>query len=132
VAAAYLLRERPDLVYLSGPPTYLEAQVGREVIRRGLENLLRLVNETGCRVIMDHHAVRDRRFRDRLGPALETGRVMTAAGYLGLDDACLEAHRPDYWARHRPGAGVVAAAPVPSRDGHHSREEDSRWPMRRR
>src|SRR5262249_52827175 len=61
VATAYLLRERPDLLYLSGPPTYLEAHVGKDVVRQGLENLLRIVRETGCRVIVDHHALRDRR-----------------------------------------------------------------------
>lgn len=101
VATAYLLRERPDLVYLSGPPIYLESHVGKEVVRQGVENLLRLVRETGCRVIVDHHAVRDRRYRERLGPAFETGRVVTAAEYLGRRDECLEARRPELWARGR-------------------------------
>ncbi|HSE96171.1 MAG TPA: hypothetical protein VLD61_09770, partial [Methylomirabilota bacterium] len=68
VATAYLIRERPDLVYLSGPPTYLETPMGKDVVRRGVDNLVRLVGETGCRVIVDHHAVRDRRYRERLGP----------------------------------------------------------------
>lgn len=99
VATAYILRERPDLVYLSGPPTYLEARVGADVIRAGLANLLRLVNETGCRVIVDHHALRDRRYRERLGPAFATGRVVTAAEFLGRRDAALEAYRPQVWAR---------------------------------
>jgi predicted metallo-beta-lactamase superfamily hydrolase len=116
VAAAYILRERPDLLYLSGPPTYLEAHVGRETVRRGMENLLRIVAETGCQVIMDHHAVRERRFRDRLGPLFATGRVVTAAEYLGVREACLEAHRPDAWAR-RPGADAARAAGARSREG---------------
>ncbi|HEV8673057.1 MAG TPA: hypothetical protein VGX21_03350 [Methylomirabilota bacterium] len=101
VATAYLIRERPDLVYLSGPPTYLEAQVGKDTVQQGLDNLLRLVNETGCRVIVDHHAVRDRRYRERLGLAFETGRVVTAAEFLGRRDECLEVRRPELWARHR-------------------------------
>jgi predicted metallo-beta-lactamase superfamily hydrolase len=101
VATAYLLRERPDLVYLSGPPVYLEAQVGPDAIRLALDNLLRLVNEVGCRVILDHHAVRERRYRERLAPVFETGRVVTAAEFLGRSDECLEAHRPALWARHR-------------------------------
>jgi predicted metallo-beta-lactamase superfamily hydrolase len=101
VATAYLLRERPDLVYLSGPATYLETQVGGDELRRGLDNLMRLVNETGCRVIVDHHALRDRRYRERLAPAFETGRVVTAAGFLGRRDECLEAYRPEVWARYR-------------------------------
>ena len=101
VGTAYILRERPDLLYVSGPPTYLEAQVGREVVRAGLDNLLRIVAETGCRVIVDHHAMRDRRYRERLGPVFATGRVVTAAEYVGRRDECLEAYRPEAWARHR-------------------------------
>jgi hypothetical protein len=114
VATAYLLRERPDLVYLSGPPTYLQGQIGREAVQRGIDNLVRLVGETGCRVIVDHHAVREPRFRDRLAPAFDTGRVVTAAEYLGRGDACLEARRAALWARRRgagPHARAAAAAP---------------------
>jgi hypothetical protein len=119
VATAYLIRERPDLLYLSGPPTYLAAHAGREVLRRAQEQLLRIVNETGCRVIIDHYAVRDRHFRERLGRVFETGRVVTAAEYLGRPDACLEAARPVAWARRRR-AGA---------DGHTTprRKEASPW-----
>ncbi|HZS35043.1 MAG TPA: hypothetical protein VFC42_16885 [Methylomirabilota bacterium] len=108
VAAAYLIRERPDLLYVSGPPTYLAAQVGAEVIRHGVENLVRIIGETGCRVIVDHHAVREPRFRDRLRAVFDTGRAVTAAEYLGYRDNCLEAHRAVLW-RRRPGHARDAA-----------------------
>jgi predicted metallo-beta-lactamase superfamily hydrolase len=114
VATAFLLRERPDLVYLSGPPTYLQGQVGHDVLERGIDNLVRLVERTGCRVIVDHHAVREPRFRDRLARAFDTGRVVTAAGYLGRPDECLEAWRATLWARRRrerPDAREAAGAP---------------------
>jgi predicted metallo-beta-lactamase superfamily hydrolase len=101
VATAYLQRERPDLVYLSGPPTYLQGQVGYDVVQRGIDNLMRLVGETGCRVIMDHHAVREPRFRDRLAQVFATGRVVTAAEYVGRRDECLEARRAALWTRRR-------------------------------
>jgi uncharacterized protein len=112
VATAYLLRERPDLVYVSGPPTYLQGQIGPQIVQRGVDNLVRLVGETGCRVIVDHHAVREPRFRDRLAPAFATGRVVTAAEYLGRGDECLEARRAALWARRRRGQleGRQAAA----------------------
>ena len=101
VATAYLLRERPNLVYLSGPPTYLQSQVGHGVVQRGIDNLVRLVGETGCRVIVDHHAVREPRFRERLAQAFDTGLVVTAAECLGRRDECLEAWRAALWARRR-------------------------------
>ena len=91
VAEAYLIRERPDLLYLSGPPTYLEAQIGSALIERGIESLRRIIDATGCRVILDHHALRDRSYRERLGRVWETGRVQTAAGFLGAPDALLDA-----------------------------------------
>src|SRR5438094_9585239 len=58
VAAAYLIRERPTLLYLSGPPAYLESQIGSALIERGIASLLRIMEATGCRAILDHHALR--------------------------------------------------------------------------
>jgi predicted metallo-beta-lactamase superfamily hydrolase len=101
VVRAYLIRERPDLLYLSGPPTYLEGQVGAEEIRRGIECLLEIIDATGCQVILDHHALRDRHHREKLGRLYETGKVLSAAEYLGMPEELLEAHRPDLWARER-------------------------------
>ena len=63
---------------------------------------------TGCRAILDHHALRAADYRDRLRRLWETGRVQTAAGFLGLADASLEAHRRDLWTARRK-----APAPMP-------------------
>jgi predicted metallo-beta-lactamase superfamily hydrolase len=101
VAAAYLIRERPTLLYLSGPPSYIEREVGASVIERGIDNLLRVLEATGCRAIMDHHALRDVRFAERFRRAWETGAVVTAAGYLGIAEAPLESRRPHAWAQAR-------------------------------
>ena len=106
-------RERPDLVYLSGPPTYLQSQVGHDVVQRGIDNLVRLVGETGCRVIVDHHAVREPRFRERLAQAFDTGRIVTAAEYLGRRDECLEAWRAALWARRRERSDIRDATGGP-------------------
>jgi predicted metallo-beta-lactamase superfamily hydrolase len=101
VAAAYLARQRPTLLYLSGPPAYLESQLGAELVERGIEHLLRIIDQTGCRVILDHHALRDAAYPERFRRLWETGRVVTAAGYLGERDAPLEARRRDLWTGRR-------------------------------
>lgn len=101
VAAAYLARQRPTLLYLSGPPAYLEAQLGADLIDRGIDHLLRIIEQTGCRVILDHYALRDAAYPERFGRLWETGRVVTAAGHLGLPDAPLEARRFERWAGGR-------------------------------
>lgn len=107
VATAYLIRERPHLLYLSGPPSYIERQIGSSLLEQGIENLLKIIEATGCRVIMDHHALRDPRHRERLRRLWETGRVVTAAEYLGRAETLLEANRNRLWERRRkPGARV--------------------------
>lgn len=101
VAAAYLARQRPTLLYLSGPPAYLESQLGSELIDRGIDQLLRIIDQTGCRVIFDHYALRDAAYPERFRRLWETGRVVTAAGFLGQGDAPLEARRLELWPGRR-------------------------------
>lgn len=107
VATAYLIRERPNLLYLSGPPSYLERQIGAPLVEQAVDNLLRIIETTGCRVIMDHHALRDPHHRERLRRLWDTGQVVTAAEYLGRPETLLEANRHRLWQdRRRPGAKV--------------------------
>jgi predicted metallo-beta-lactamase superfamily hydrolase len=109
VVAAWIERQRPTLLYLSGAPSYMEHEVGAAAIDRAIGHVRRILDATGCRVIMDHHALRDGRARRRFAALWETGRVVTAAGWLGLDDAALEARRAELWARtRRPPARVGA------------------------
>jgi predicted metallo-beta-lactamase superfamily hydrolase len=104
VAAAYLIRQRPTLLYLSGPPSYIEAEVGTAAIDQGIDHLLRILDATGCRVIMDHHALRDARFVSRFARLWQSDRVTTAAGYLNLPVAALESHRAALWTKARKPA----------------------------
>src|SRR5262245_18278480 len=90
-AEAHVIREQPDLLYLSGPPTYLETQIGAALIDRGIDSLRRIVDATGCRVILDHHALRDPSYRDRLARVWQTGQIQTAAEFLGTNETLLEA-----------------------------------------
>ena len=111
VATAYLMGERPDLLYLSGPPAYLESQIGADPIERGIDALLRIIEATGCRVILDHHAVRAADYRERLRRVWSTGRVETAAEFLGLADAPLEARRRDLWSARRKAPARLPMRP---------------------
>src|SRR5262245_56689579 len=114
VAAAYLIRQRPTLLYLAGPPSYVEREVGAAFIGRGIDHLARIVETTGCRVIMDHHALRDVGWRERFARLWETGRVTTAAAYLGLPDAVLETRRPALWSRERKPLAPAGRAATPA------------------
>jgi predicted metallo-beta-lactamase superfamily hydrolase len=109
VATAYLIRERPDLLYLSGPPAYLESQLGSGLIDQGVEQLRRVIDQTSCRVILDHHAIRTETYAERFRSLWDTGRVVTAAGFLGLEDTALESRRRSLWARKRKPAASMPA-----------------------
>lgn len=121
VVAAWLVRQRPTLLYLSGPPSYIEHEIGEGTIDRGVGHLLRVIDATGCRVILDHHALRDARWAERFARLHETGRVKTAAGHLGLRDDPLEARRAQLWASVRketaraPGPRGIIPRSSPSR-----------------
>jgi predicted metallo-beta-lactamase superfamily hydrolase len=70
-----------------------------EMTKRSIANLTRILRATGIRtLILDHHALRDRDWRQRMAPVLEAGeahdvRVVTAAEFLGKAVDQLEANR---------------------------------------
>jgi predicted metallo-beta-lactamase superfamily hydrolase len=113
VAAAYLAQERPTLLYLSGPPSYIEHEIGTGTIDRGVDHLLRLIDRTECRVVMDHHAVRDPNYETRLARLWDTGRVVTAARFVGEPELALERHRNRAWAATRKPPARAGSAPEP-------------------
>jgi uncharacterized protein len=116
VAAAWLIQARPTTLYLSGPPSYIERELGAAAIERAVDHLRRIIDATGCRVIMDHHALRDIRFAARFARLWESGQVVTAAGHLGLAVQPLESRREQLWAAVRkPPAKAAPPRPVPSR-----------------
>jgi predicted metallo-beta-lactamase superfamily hydrolase len=116
VAAAWLIQARPTTLYLSGPPSYIERELGAAAIERAVDHLRRIIDATGCRVIMDHHALRDIRFTARFTRLWETGQVVTAAGHLGLAVQPLESRREQLWAAVRkPPVKAAPPRPVPSR-----------------
>jgi predicted metallo-beta-lactamase superfamily hydrolase len=98
VAAGWLIQQRPTLLYLAGPPSYIEREVGTPLIERGIDNLLRVIDATGCRAIMDHHAVRDAAYGARFERLWSTKRVVTVADHLGMPAAALESRRHQLWA----------------------------------
>ena len=108
VAAAWVIQQRPTLLYLSGPPSYIERDLPAGAVQRGMDNLQRVLDATGCRVIMDHHALRDPAFASRFESLWSTGRVVTAAAHLGIDATPLEANRRALW-------GETRKPPVPVR-----------------
>src|SRR2546425_5105276 len=79
--------------------THMPENYPEEMTKRSTANLARIIRSTGIRtLIVDHHALRDRMWRERMGPVIEVGeahdvRVLTAAEFLGKAVDQLEANR---------------------------------------
>ncbi len=101
----WILEKRPDILIISGPPTYFEGKkMSREDIEKGLYNLMRIAgNAEGPRtIIVDHHLLRDLDYKDRIIDIIEiaairNAEVLTAAEYMGQPVEQLEARRKELW-----------------------------------
>ena len=83
---------------MDGPPTYfLGWKFSRENLNNAKENLLEIIDETGCEVILDHHLLRDLKYKEKFPEVYETGKVKSFAQYLGEDERLLEANRKKLW-----------------------------------
>ena len=54
-------------------PIEVGHQRRRPVAHRGIDHLLRIIDQTGCRVIFDHYALRDAAYPERFRRLWETG-----------------------------------------------------------
>jgi predicted metallo-beta-lactamase superfamily hydrolase len=93
-----ILAEKPKLLIIGGPPTYLAGfRVREEHVDQGMQNLKSLL-ESVPTTILEHHALRDENWRELFqsifDAAAEIGhRVVTAAEFLGKENNFLELRR---------------------------------------
>lgn len=97
-AADYIIEENPDVVIIDGPATiFLGWKMSYKDLERAEDNLLRIIRETDAHIILDHHLLRDLKYRERLKRVYEKGVVESAAEYLGMENRMLEAMRKELW-----------------------------------
>jgi predicted metallo-beta-lactamase superfamily hydrolase len=93
-----ILAEKPQLVIVGGPPTYLGGfRVNEENIEMGMGNLKRLVENVPT-TILEHHLLRDENWRNLsqhiFDAANDLGhQVFTAAEFAGIKNNILEFRR---------------------------------------
>ncbi len=106
-ALEIILSFKPNLLIISGPPTYFEGfKMSSKDIAKGLHNMSLIVEglRPGSTVVVDHHILRDLGFKDRLEEVYIKGaendvKVLTAAEYMGVEIRQLEALRKQLWQR---------------------------------
>ncbi|MDI6806923.1 MAG: MBL fold metallo-hydrolase [Candidatus Aenigmarchaeota archaeon] len=88
--AKALIKENPNVLVVDGPSTYLIPYMMNLInLNRSIENLCQVIKKVNPEVvILDHHLLRERRYRERLKKVYELAeeenkRVFTAAEYLG-------------------------------------------------
>jgi len=99
----FILREKPDLVFVDGPTTYIDSPYLPVELRDANENLVKIIREAGIsRLVVDHHLTRDLDYRDRIRPVYEAGDEMgvtveCAAEFLNVEPQMLEARRQELY-----------------------------------
>ncbi|KSW12741.1 hypothetical protein CF15_05625 [Pyrodictium occultum] len=100
-AMEILQRWSPELVFISGPPTYFEGyKVDEESVAQGLRHLEELARAAREAVVADHHFARDLEYPSYLEDIRSRGgRVLSAAEFMGVEYEPFEALRRDLWRR---------------------------------
>ncbi len=104
----FLVREKPRVLIIGGPPTYLRGfRVGDEFFQVALHNLERLTESIET-VVIDHHLLRDEGWYDFLAPVRKSAekaghQVLTAAGLVKAEPKPLEAIRKRLYEEEKPG-----------------------------
>lgn len=94
-AAEYIISENPDIAVIDGPATYfLGYRLSREDLKRSVKNLKK-IGENVSTVILDHHLLRDLKYRERLKDVYDLGNFVTFAEFKGEPIRMLEAHRKE-------------------------------------
>jgi hypothetical protein len=99
--------EKPQLLMIGGPPLYLSKfKVDENQIKAGMENFDKIV-KTVPYIILDHHILRDENWREKASSAFDAAReagckILTAAEFLGKENAFLEANRKRLFVENPP------------------------------
>jgi len=99
-AKNYIINEMPDLLIMDGPPSYfLGWKFSQANLKKAEENLMEIMEKTDCRLILDHHLLRDLKYRQRMKSLYETygERMSTFAEWNGMENNMLEARRKELW-----------------------------------
>jgi hypothetical protein len=102
-----IMREKPQLLMIGGPPSYLAGfKVDEDQIQAGFKNLERIVGSTPL-TVLEHHLLRDENWMEKARNACEIAsrmghKVQTAAEFLGLKNECLESVRKRLFAEDPP------------------------------
>ncbi len=100
----WIIEKNPDIIFLCGCLTYfLGWRYPVKLLDVANNNVIKILENTNVRtLIVDHHLVRDKRFREKIKPVYDKARglgkqVLTGAQFAGEKERFLEAFRRELW-----------------------------------
>ncbi len=95
--ADFILKEKPDVVYIDGPMTYmLGYRYSRKSYEESIKNLKK-IGEVVDKLVVDHHLMRDINWREKLKEVEEVNHVLSAAEFSKKKEELLEARRKELY-----------------------------------
>ncbi len=113
-----ILDEKPDLLIMGGPPTYLKGfRIGEEFFQTALQHMEKIVGEVRT-VVIDHHLLRDEGWHKFLEPVRESAKkarheLFAASDLLKQEPAPLECRRKELYEEEKPDADFLKWAKLP-------------------
>jgi len=107
-----ILKEKPDVLVLGGPPLYLQGyRVDKDMIRTGIENAARIAGRITL-TILEHHLLRSENWKEEAKLVYESAakaghQVLTAAEYVGLQPTLLECKRESLYEANPPSESFM-------------------------
>ena len=101
-ATEYIIKQNPDVLIMDGPASiFLGWKFSYENLKNASDNLIKIMNRLDCDIILDHHLLRDLKYKEVFPEPYKLGskRVKTFAEYLGKENNTLEAHRKKLWGK---------------------------------
>lgn len=102
----WIIDENPNVLILSGFPTlFLGYRASKMGMEQSNKNLLKILTQTKVNtIILDHHLVRDKNYKDKIKPVFKEAeklskKVLTAAEFLGKEPDFLEAKRKELYGK---------------------------------
>ena len=101
-AKEYIIKQKPDLLIMDGPPSiFLGWKLSMQNLKDASDNLVEIIEKLGCEIILDHHLLRDIKYKEVFPEPYKKGKklVKTFAEYLGKENNTLESHRKELWGK---------------------------------
>ncbi|MBC7080970.1 MAG: MBL fold metallo-hydrolase [Thermoplasmatales archaeon] len=102
-ARDYIIEEAPQILIMDGPPSYfLGWKFSMENLEKAEKNLIEIMEKIDCKLILDHHLLRDIDYKKRMKTLYEMygDRIKTFAEWNGLKNSILEARRKELWEKY--------------------------------